>query len=127
MFIEDGTVMTTDEMMTSIKSAYGKDSSCMIVITKDALHDFLMDRVIILKRVSANKHQKMCEGNLSYVENNSGMYYITIDGTYVYGGEHMVVLPHISNTKKKKKGVHKCASRRDRKRRSKATRRRQLG
>ena len=63
MFIEDGTVMATDEMMTSIKSAYGKDASCMIVITKDALHDFLMDRVIILKRVSANKHQKMCEGN----------------------------------------------------------------
>ena len=126
MFIEDGTVMTTDEMMTSIKSAYGKDSSCMIVITKDALHDFLMDRVIILKRVSANKHQKMCEGNLSYVENNSGMYYITIDGAYVYGGEHMVVLPHISNTKKKR-GAYKCASRRDRKRRSKATRRRQLG
>jgi len=125
MFIEDGTVMTTDEMMTSIKSAYGKDSSCMIVITKDALHDFLMDRVIILKRVSANKHQKMCEGNLSYVENNSGMYYITIDGAYVYGGEHMVVLPHISNTKKKR-GAYKCASRRDR--RSKATRRRrQLG
>ena len=55
--------MATDEMMTSIKSAYGKDASCMIVITKDALHDFLMDRVIILKRVSANKHQKMCEGN----------------------------------------------------------------
>lgn len=33
MFIEDGTVMATDEMMASIKSAYGKDSSCMIVIT----------------------------------------------------------------------------------------------
>ena len=45
----------------------------------------------------------------SYIENNSGMYYITINGMNVYGGEHMVVLPHISNRNRKKKSRrYKC-------------------
>jgi len=120
MFIEDGTVLQTDDMMANIKSVYGKNASCMIVITKDALHDFLMERVIILKKISSNKHQKMCEGNLSYIENNSGMYYITINGMNVYGGEHMVVLPHISNNnnnnRKKKSRRYKCVGKTRRRR-----------